>query len=156
MVAHNVTGPRTGEGERCFAVLQELPGWFGIPEANEQYRRDIEVLPTFVVEDGERVAGFLTVKQHNEHAAEVLVMGVRPDYHRDGIGSALMTRAEGWLRKRGVEWLQVKTLGPSEPDEGYERTRAFYLAEGFWPLEELKTLWDKNNPALLLIKRLDP
>jgi len=61
--------------------------------------------------------------------------------------------AEAYLRDRGVEYLQVKTLGPSDPDPGYARTRAFYEARGFVPLEELHGLWE-DNPCLLLVKRL--
>ena len=47
----------------------------------------------------------------------------------------------------------MKTLGPSHLDPGYERTRCFYEAQGFVPLEELHDLWDEN-PCLLLVKRL--
>jgi hypothetical protein len=46
----------------------------------------------------------------------------------------------------------VKTLGPSRPDVGYDKTRAFYLAYGFRPLEEFPLLWDPANPALQLVK----
>ena len=57
------------------------------------------------------------------------------------------------LRGTGIEYLQVKTLGPSRPDAGYERTRGFYEARGFVALEELHDLWDAN-PCLLLVKSL--
>lgn len=40
------------------------------------------------------------------------------------------------------------------PDPNYDKTRLFYLAEGFRPLEEFPTLWDPSNPALQLIKSL--
>ena len=52
----------------------------------------------------------------------------------------------------GVEFLQVKTLSGKHPDEGYKKTRAFYLADGFRPLEEFPNLWGLENPALQLIK----
>ena len=55
-----------------------------------------------------------------------------------------------------MEFLQVKTLGPSRPDEGYERTREFYAAMGFTPLEEIHGLWDPGNPCLIMIKHLVP
>jgi len=83
----------------------------------------------------------------------VYVMGVRPACHRRGLGTALLASAEDYLRARGVEYLQVKTLGPSRPDERYARTRLFYEARGFVPLEELHELWE-HNPALILVKRL--
>jgi hypothetical protein len=59
----------------------------------------------------------------------------------------LLGHAEGILAADGVEFLQVKTLAPSKPDDGYDKTRAFYLAYGFRPLEEFRDLWDAENPA---------
>jgi GNAT superfamily N-acetyltransferase len=93
------------------------------------------------------------LKQHTRLAAEIYVMGVRRDRHGQGLGTALLEAAEDYLRGRDVEYLQVKTLGPSYPDEGYARTRAFYEARGFVPLEELHDLWE-HNPCLLMVKRL--
>ena len=79
-------------------------------------------------------------------------MAVLPEFHRRGIGRALLLHAETMLALDGVEFLQVKTLAASRPDEGYERTRAFYFAYGFRPLEEFQELWDAENPALQMIK----
>jgi len=131
-----------------------LPEWFGIPEANAQYARDIEPLPTFVVRDGDDVVGFLTIKRHYPESAELLVMGVRPDRHRHGAGRALLEAVEAWLTSEGITFLQVKTRGPSTPDPFYERTRAFYRAVGFAPLEEMLTLWSEDDAALVLVKTL--
>ncbi len=66
----------------------------------------------------------------------------------------MIKRAEDWLLDQGVKYLQVKTLGPSRLDPGYEVTRAFYLALGFEPLEEFKQIWDENNPCLVMVKKL--
>jgi hypothetical protein len=52
-----------------------------------------------------------------------------------------------------VTLVQVKTLGPSRPDANYARTRLFYEASGFQPLEELHGLWGAN-PCLIMIKVL--
>jgi len=135
-------------------VLRDLPDWFGIEEATEQYIKDAAMLPTFAVEPD---AGFLCIKQHTPRAAEVYVMGVRREQHRRGIGRALVEAAESWCRGRGVRYLQVKTLGPSRPDPGgYDLTRAFYEAVGFVALEELLDLWSHDNPALILVKDVGP
>jgi GNAT superfamily N-acetyltransferase len=109
----------------------------------------VRELELFAVED----IGFLAVKQHSPRAAEVFVMGVVPGEQRRGLGSALLLAAEEALRARGVEYLQVKTLGPSHPSEHYATTRRFYEARGFVPLEEFHELWP-GNPALLLVKRI--
>jgi hypothetical protein len=64
----------------------------------------------------------------------------------------MLQHLESELARRGVEFLQVKTLSASRPDVGYDKTRAFYLAYGFRPLEEFPLLWDSANPALQLVK----
>jgi GNAT superfamily N-acetyltransferase len=134
----------------CREILGELPGWFGLEEANAGYERDVADLPTFAVGDD----GFLALKLHTAEAAEVYVMGVRPDLHRRGVGTALLDAAEAYLRDRGVEFLQVKTLGPSRPSERYEQTRRFYQARGFTPLQELSEIWGPDNPCLVMVKHL--
>jgi hypothetical protein len=66
----------------------------------------------------------------------------------------LRQEAEVYLKSQGVEYLQVKTLSPSNPDPAYAQTRTFYLAMGFRPLEEFEQIWDGHNPCLILVKRL--
>lgn len=139
-----------GERSRlCASILQELPEWFGIEEANAAYAREVVRLPTFTV-GGD---GFLVLKENAPKAAEIYVMGVRPQNQGCGLGTALLGAAEEYLRARGVEYLQVKTLGPSRPSNAYRRTRGFYEARGFVALEELHGLWP-DNPALIMVKRL--
>ena len=133
----------------CSVVLRNLPDWFGIEAATAAYIRDVAELPSFALDDD----AFTALKTHNPRAAEVYVMGVRRERHGEGVGTAVLEAGEAYLRDRGVEHLQVKTLGPSHPDAGYERTRGFYEARGFVPLEELHDLWDAN-PCLLRVKRL--
>ncbi len=125
------------------------PSGSGSRRSTAAYIRDVAELPTFAV-DGD---GLLSLKLHTSHAAELYVMGVRRERHGQGLGTALVAAAEAYLRERGIEYLQVKTLGPSHPDEGYERTRRFYEARGFVPLEEIHGLWE-HNPCLVMVKRL--
>ena len=125
-----------------------------MPEANDDYVATAETTPTIVARvDGDDV-GLLTWLVHSPYAAEVHLMAVRPEHHRRGIGRALLTHVEELLLVSGIEYLQVKTLSASHPDEGYALTRAFYLGTGFRPLEEHPTLWGPENPALQLVKRL--
>ena len=114
---------------------------------------EIDRLPTLLVYAEERVIGFVSLKQHNDCAAEIYVMGVLPEAHRQGVGRALITQAQAWLKESGVEYLQVKTLGPSHPDEGYAKTRNFYAAMGFKPLEEFTQIWDEHNPCLIMVQK---
>lgn len=146
--------PSVGRSSICESILRSLPDWFGIEEDIDKYLAEIDQLPTFLAFDDSRIYGFLTLKQHFPHSAEILVMGCLPEVHRRGMGRALVERAEVWLMDQGVEYLQVKTLGPSRPDPGYDITRAFYLALGFEPMEEFKQIWDEHNPCLVLVKKL--
>ncbi len=137
-------------------LLRSLPEWFGIEESIREYVEDARHLPTYAVRDpsGGGVVGILLVKRHFPTAAEVHLMAVDRSWHRRGAGHALLRKAEADLRADGVRFLQVKTLSPAREDEYYARTREFYVAEGFTPLEEFPTLWDERNPCLMFVKSL--
>jgi GNAT superfamily N-acetyltransferase len=138
----------------CTRILEALPEWFGIPAANETYIRNLPRLTTFVARSRGAEVGFIALEQHFPESAENHVLAVHPDHHRQGIGRALLSHSEEWLRKRGVQVFHVKTLGPSEPYAPYADTRAFYLALGFVPLFETTALWGPENPALVMAKPL--
>lgn len=143
-----------GAGDACRRILATLPTWFGFADVNEEYARSAENAPTVVASrDGDDV-GLLTIVTHTPYAAEVHLMAVRPEHHRHGIGRRMLRVAEDHLVASGIEYLQVKTLSDSHPDEGYGATRAFYRSVGFRPFEEMPTLWSPDQPALVFVKRL--
>ncbi len=150
-----IKGSILGQSAVCEPILRALPEWFGIEEATRQYVQDIDVLPTFLALIDDEAVGFLTLKQHTEYAAEIHVMGMLPEMQHQGVGQALLAGAEAYLQEQGVEYLQVKTLSSAHPDEGYARTRAFYLALGFRPFEEFAGLWGAENPCLQMAKKLE-
>ena len=139
---------------KCAAILRSLPNWFGLDESNAQYVRDLETLPAFVATVDGDLVGFLALIHHTDVSSEIHVLAVSPDRHRTGIGRTLVDRAQSVARGRSAKLLQVKTLGPSNPDPNYARTRAFYVALGFLPLEETTAFWGEDNPALILVKPL--
>ena len=146
------TDEASGSGDICASILVALPGWFGIPEAVATYVETCDHTPCVVASNESGFVGLLSLRVHNPYAAEVWLMAVLPQFHRQGIGRALLQHAERALSDSGVEYLQVKTLSSARLDDGYERTRAFYLAYGFRPLEEFPTLWDPQSPALMMVK----
>lgn len=138
-------------------ILRALPEWFGIEHATQMYIRDASENPTLLAvdtEQGDLPVGFLTLMFHSPYSAEIYVMAVLPEYHRKGVGRMLTEAAEDHLRAQGVKFFQVKTLSDKHPDEGYKKTRAFYLAMGFQLLEEFPDLWGPHNPCWQLIKVL--
>jgi GNAT superfamily N-acetyltransferase len=155
MVSHGefrVRDQKGGAGETCRRILKVLPTWFGIPASVEDYVATADRSPTVIASRDTVDVGLLTLVRHSPYAAEVYVMAVLPEFHRQGIGRALLGHAEAMLSAERVEFLQVKTLSPSKPDAGYDKTRAFYLSNGFRPLEEFRDLWGAENPALQMIK----
>ncbi len=150
----SVQGPLLGQGQVCEQTLRALPQWFGMESGVLSYIRSAADMPSFVAYFAGEPAGIALVKRHFELSAEVYLIAVAPDRHRMGIGRALLAAMERWLRQEGVRFLQVKTLSSRSADANYAKTRAFYLAMGFTPLEEFPTLWNEQNPCLLLIKRL--
>jgi len=79
---------------------------------------------------------------------------VLPEWHRRGVGRMLVEEACVFARNQRARLLQVKTLGPSHPSEEYARTRAFYEALDFIPLEETTSFWGVDNPCLILVRIL--
>jgi GNAT superfamily N-acetyltransferase len=135
-------------------LLRGLPEWFGLEQPLLDYVEHSRTLPTTVALDGDEVVGACVVRRHFPRAAEIELMAVPRDRHRQGIGRRLVEHVTDALRSEGVALLQVKTFGPSGDSPEYERTRAFYEAVGFLPLEELRELWDEDNPCLILVMPL--
>jgi ribosomal protein S18 acetylase RimI-like enzyme len=140
-----------------------VPEWFGIEESNRGYIESARHLPTYLARPrhpeelapgaSQEPVGILLANRHFPGAAEIHFMVVARSAHRRGVGRALVTALERDLVADGVTLLQVKTSGPSFEDAGYAKTRLFYQAMGFEPLEELVDVWP-NNPCLIMVKVL--
>lgn len=144
-----------GEAAACEAVMRGLPEWFGIESAILDYRRDVASMETIVADVAGAVVGFVTLMPSTEQAIEIRVMAVAAGRQGRGIGRGLVAAGEARARERGATLFHVKTLGPSRPCAAYARTRGFYRAMGFLPLEENR-LWGETNPCLMLVKPLPP
>ena len=140
--------------EISYSILKSLPKWFGIPESTQEYINESGKLPFFAAIDNSKPIGFISIKENNQYTAEIYVMGVLPDYHKQNIGKALFNIALQWAKESGHEYLQVKTLDGSNPDMYYAATRKFYQSVGFRPLECLPELWGKENPCLIMIQHI--
>ena len=135
-------------------LLVDLPEWFGIEASVADYVESAQTFPSLAAVRNGEVVGVCVVRHHNTFAAEIEVLAVRRDLHRQAIGRRLLGQLERDLRDSGVLLLQVKTRGPSAPSSEYERTRTFYEAVGFIPLEERSDIWDAENPCLIMVKPL--
>lgn len=135
-------------------IMGSLPEWFNPPEDIPKKAELHRSMPFFAVFDGETPIAFAALKIHNPYTAEIFNIGVLREYHRQGEGHLLVKVCEErcLFEKRSV--LTVKTLDGSADYPPYEATRAFYLREGFVPLEVFREYWDEDNPCLFLAKWL--
>ena len=135
-------------------ILDQLPDWFGRPDSNREYVASAATLANYAAVADNGVVGVCLVREHNPKSAEIHLIAVRPDHHRAGVGRALVAAVEAETRATRKQLLSVKTYGPSGKSEPYERTRRFYEALGFIPLEENTAIWGEDNPCLILVKPL--
>lgn len=135
-------------------ILEALPEWFGIPEARENYIRESADEIMLVSSEGGEPDGFLCLKETGRDTLELAVMGVLKEYHRQGVGTALVQAAKRIARERGYSFLQVKTVQMGRYPE-YDATNRFYLSLGFKELEVFPTLWDEWNPCQIYVMSVD-
>lgn len=133
-------------------VLEDLADWFGIPEATKAYIDAARELPLWAARNGKELIGFITLNESNPETGEIHCMGVKRAYHRKGIGKLLFDALEEYARG-SYKFLQVKTVEEGHY-EAYDKTVAFYKALGFSKLEVFPSLWDIENPCLIMIKAL--
>ena len=135
-------------------ILEALPEWFGIPEARENYIRESADESMLVSSEGGEPDGFLCLKETGRDTLELAVMGVLKEYHRQGVGTALVQAAKRIARERGYSFLQVKTVQMGRYLE-YDATNRFYLSLGFKEFEVFPTLWDEWSPCQIYVMSVD-
>ncbi|WP_345469955.1 GNAT family N-acetyltransferase [Glutamicibacter ectropisis] len=135
-------------------LIASVPEWFAQPESNEEYIQSARSMETWAVRDsGNHVLGVGLIDRHYPWAVEIHLLVVERSQHGKGVGSELISAIERAALAEGVKLMQVKTLGPSHPDTGYEKTRKFYEKVGFLAMEETE-LWGEGTPCLIMVKAL--
>lgn len=134
-------------------ILEALPEWFGIETAKEEYIADAAGRIFFCAENVKDPIGFIYLKPTGKDTIELAVMGIKKQYHRNGIGRALFQSAKEAAQKEGFSFLQVKTVKMGMYPE-YDRTNLFYLSLGFREFEVFPMLWDENNPCQIYVMSL--
>ena len=134
-------------------ILENLPEWFGIVSAREEYIADSAQQTMFAAFDENKPVGFLCLKETGKATIEIQVMGVLKDYQRLGIGRKLFAEAKSWSVLQGYSFMQVKTVQMGRYKE-YDVTNAFYRSLGFKEFEVFPNLWDEWNPCQVYIMSL--
>jgi len=135
-------------------IMSQLKDWFGLPDVNARLAAEAVGKPMWVAYRGAKPVGFVTLVIANQWSAELDVLGVIPEEQRKGTGARLIAVAEEYLKQKGVHYLALKTIADSDTHEGFVHTRAFYRKVGFVSLMDLPTLWNAENPCLVMVKYL--
>ncbi len=112
------------------AVVEDLPEWFDKTARAKSIPIDIQHQEGFVAVSGQKVVGFVTLYV-TESRLHIGWLAVARDFHRQGIGTRLLTAAEMRARELGIDELATYTLGDSVDYEPYDLTRNFYRKHGF-------------------------
>ena len=135
------------------SILIRLPDWFSLPESTQHYIEESRSLPFLACLSEGKPVGFAVLRRTSPYTAELYVMGVLPEYHRQGIGTRLFLALKDYARAQGFEYMQVKTVQTGHYEE-YDGTNRFYQRMGFRELEVLP-LWDEWNPCQVYVMALD-
>lgn len=133
-------------------VLNDLPEWFGLVDRTKEYIEQSRQLVLFSASINNQIVGFITLKETSSDTCEIHCMGVKKEYHYNGIGTRLFKQCEMYAQEK-YEIIQVKTVDEGRYKE-YDQTIAFYKKMGFLKLEVFPTLWDEWNPCLIMIKKI--
>lgn len=152
MIVREITEP-VEKQKIVRSVLEALPDWFAVPESREAYIRESRSRLLFAAYDGDRPVGFVCLKETGRDTAELSVMGVLKEFHRQGIGRELFLKAKESATEKGYSFLQVKTVRMGMYED-YDNTNRFYLALGFKEFEVFPLLWDEDNPCQIYVMSL--
>lgn len=135
-------------------ILDALPEWFAVSEANEEYAKNSRDKIFFAAFDGEKAVGFIYLQETSIDTVELHVMGVLNAYQNRGIGRLLFQYAKKCATANGYSFMQVKTVQMGT-FKSYDKTNLFYKKMGFKELEVFPLFWDKNNPCQVYIMTLN-
>lgn len=131
-------------------VLKDLPEWFGMEDALEEYVHNSIRYRLWVAKNSNEIIGFINLKETAPNVGEIYCMGVKKKWHGKKIGTALFVEFENYA-KLHYKFIQVKTVEQGKYKE-YDQTIHFYKSVGFVEFEVFPTLWDEWNPCLIMIK----
>jgi ribosomal protein S18 acetylase RimI-like enzyme len=138
----------------CGDILWSLPEWFGIEEAIREYTEAAKELLFVKATLYGKVVGFVAVKVNYGINADLYVLGMYKEFHRNGIGTRMVDFINAYCRRNNIPFMSVKTLSERHPDKNHTNTRTFYEKSGFRSFEEFPTLWGEANPCLYMIKEV--
>lgn len=138
----------------CRTITQDLPEYFGIPSANQQYFEGVKHCINLAAKIDDRHVGLLSLNFPYANNSNIYWMAVLRNFQNKGVGRQLIQNACQFAKKQKANSMTVETLAPNKADENYLKTYRFYQSTGFKPLIDLKPKGYEWN-MVYLIKHLD-
>lgn len=135
------------------SILDQLPDWFGIQEAIDEYATDSRHYPFWVAVEEDKTVGFISLKETSPFTCEIYVIGVLPNYHGKKIGTQLFDAFNAYAKEKNYSFIQVKTVKQGIYPY-YDKTNHFYQHLGFKELEAFPKLWDEKNICQIYIRNV--
>ena len=93
-------------------------------KARREYVDDAMDKPFLACFVEDKLAGYVVLNATSEDCADIFVMGVKKEFHRQGIGQKLNEAYEQLARSLGYTYSQVKTVKMGHYEQ-YDRTNLF-------------------------------
>jgi len=138
----------------CREITSDLPEYFGLPQANEQYFVGVQSRYNFAAKIDGKYVGLLSLDFPYPGSSNIYWMAVLREYQSHGIGGRLLDHACAFAKTNDATTITVETLAPQEADENYLKTYRFYEHSGFKPLFNLKPAGYEWN-MVYMVKNLD-
>lgn len=122
----------------CRNITADLPDYFGLPDANEQYATGVRSCLNFAAKIDKDFIGLISIDFPYYNNANIYWVAVLRNWQNQGIGHQLIEYACNHARENGATTMTVETLAPTESDENYLKTYHFYQSAGFSPLLNLR------------------
>lgn len=138
----------------CRQITADLPEYFGLAQANEQYFSGVRNRENFAAKTDGKYVGLLSLDFPYPGSSNVYWMAVLREYQSHGVGGRLLGHACAFAKTHDATTMTVETLAPQEADENYLKTYRFYEHSGFKPLFNLKPAGYEWN-MVYMVKNLD-
>jgi ribosomal protein S18 acetylase RimI-like enzyme len=127
--------------DRIIDVLKltgRLGAWFDEHARTVSIPIDLKHQIAWVAIEGDSIVGFIS-GYVAEGRFNIGWIGVSPEFHKKGIGKALIDQAKEYAKNAGINELATYTLGPDVDYPPYELTRKFYQKIGFTEFRRAST-----------------
>jgi GNAT superfamily N-acetyltransferase len=143
--------------ELCRKITNDLPEYFGLPQANEHYVQGMRSRVNLAVKLENKYVGLISIDFPYPNNSNIYWMAILKAFHGQGVGAKLIIAACNKAQEHGATSMTVETLAPNNSDANYLKTYKFYQANGFDPLFNLKPQgyeWDMVYMVRVLVKNI--